>query len=55
MWTGFTSIIFSLQTFMLGKMMVEDAGTRSWSSGAGTVAGGCVGDLLSIWVTEHIF
>ena len=54
-WTGITSILFSAQTFLLGKMMVEDAGTRSWASGAGTVLGGFAGDLLSIWATVHLF
>jgi len=54
-WTGVTSILFSLQAFLLAKMMVEDASARTWWAGAGSIVGGCVGDLASVWATMHLF
>jgi len=53
-WTGITSILFSTQSFILAKMMIDDEAARTWSSGLGTIIGGCAGDLLSLWVTLHV-
>lgn len=55
LWTGITSILFSAQSFMLAKMMIDDAAARTWWAGFGTILGGCAGDILSIWATKHIF
>ena len=54
-WTGITSILFSAQTFVLLKMSIDDAAARTWWAGAGTVLGGCAGDLASLWATIHLF
>jgi len=55
LWTGITSIGFTIQLFMLQKMGVEDEASRSWLAGIGMTTGACAGDLLSIWATVHLF
>ena len=54
-WTAITSVFFSAQSFLLAKMMIDDTASRSWAAGAGMTLGGCVGDLISIWATKHVF
>lgn len=54
-WTAVTSAVFSLQSFAVAKVMMEDSNARSWWAGAGMVVGGVVGDVLSVWITKHLF
>lgn len=54
-WTGVTSFIFGLQSFVQAKIMVEDANARTWSAGAGMIIGGVAGDVASVWITKHLF
>jgi hypothetical protein len=55
LWTGLTSIGWMSQLFILQKLMIDDSAARTGSAGAGTVLGGCAGDLMSLWVTIHLF
>lgn len=54
-WTGITSVLFSAQAFILMKLAIDDSAARTWAAGAGTVLGGCAGDLASLWATIHLF
>lgn len=52
-WTAVTDMLFSLQTFVMAKLMIDDANGRSWWAGAGFTLGGACGSLLAIFVTSH--
>lgn len=52
MWTAVTDMLFSLQNFIMLKLMIDDQNSRSWWSGLGYTLGGTCGSLLSIFVTS---
>ncbi len=54
-WTATSSLIFCLQSFVAGKIMIEDENARTWSSGAGFIVGGVCGDLVSLWITKRLY
>jgi hypothetical protein len=54
-WTAVTSFVFSAQSFILYKLMIDDPKARTWWAGAGMVFGGVLGDVLSVVVTKHLF
>lgn len=53
-WTAITDTLFSLQSFAMVKLMMDDAKARSWWAGAGATLGGTCGSLLSIYVTRKL-
>lgn len=53
-WTCITDTLFSIQTFAMSKLMVEDKNARSWFAGLGCTLGGTCGSLLAILVTSHL-
>lgn len=54
-WTGLTDLLFSAQSFLVGKLMVDHKEFRSWAAGAGVVLGGTSGSLLSIFITKKLY
>lgn len=52
-WTAITDGAFSLQNFVMLKLMVDDEKARSLWAGLGYTAGGICGSLLAIFVTSH--
>jgi hypothetical protein len=54
-WTALTSFLFSAQSFIVWKLMVDDPDARTWWAGAGMVFGGVIGDVLSVILTKHLF
>jgi hypothetical protein len=55
LWTAVTDFLFSLQSFVVAKLMVDHKELRTWSSGLGMACGGTCGSLLSIYVTKHLY
>lgn len=51
-WTAVTDTIYSLQAFLMMKIMTEDDKARSFWSGLGCTLGGTCGSLLAILVTK---
>lgn len=54
-WTALTDTLFSAQSFVMIKLMADDANARSWAAGAGCTLGGTVGSLAAIWATKHLY
>lgn len=54
-WTAITDTLFSLQGFIVAKLMIDDKDARSLYAGAGSVVGGTCGSLFSIWITKHLY
>jgi len=54
-WTAATSFVFSTQSFIIWKLMIDDPDARTWWAGAGMVLGGVLGDVLSVILTRHVF
>ena len=54
-WTAVTSFVFSAQSFVTAKIMIDDENARTWAAGAGMVLGGVLGDVVSVVVTKHLF
>lgn len=52
-WTAITDMLFSLQSFTMSKIMIDDPNGRSWWAGAGFTLGGMCGSLVAIFVTSH--
>jgi hypothetical protein len=52
-WTAITDGAFSLQNFIMMKLMVDDEKARSFWAGLGYTMGGMLGSLLAIFVTSH--
>lgn len=54
LWTAVTDTLFSLQSFVMSKLMVDDVNARTWYMGAGLTIGGTIGSLLAIFITSHL-
>ena len=54
-WTSVTDTLFSAQSFLLAKLMIDNTKARGWAAGLGTTLGGTTGSLLSIFVTKHLY
>lgn len=54
-WTAVTDTLFSAQSFVLAKLMIDDKNARSWAAGLGMTVGGTCGSLLSIYVTKRLY
>lgn len=55
LWTAITDTLFSLQSFAMAKLMMDDARARTWAAGLGATLGGTCGSLLSIFVTKRFY
>lgn len=53
-WTAITDCLFSLQSFAMMKLMVDDKNARTWWMGLGYTIGGTIGSLLAILATSHL-
>ncbi len=54
-WTAITDTLFSAQSFVMAKLMIDDQRARSWSVGLGLTVGGTVGSLLAIYATKKLY
>lgn len=48
-----TDGLICAESFIMGKLMIESAKSRSAAAGAGMILGGMAGSVLSIWVTKR--
>jgi hypothetical protein len=55
LWTAVTDTLFSAQSFLFAKLMIDNKEARSWSAGLGITIGGTCGSLLSIWLTKILY
>jgi hypothetical protein len=53
-WTIITDTLFSMQSFMMAKLMMDDKNGRSWYIGLGYTIGGTLGSCAAIFVTSHL-
>lgn len=53
--TLITDGLIAMQSFIVGKFMVETKELRSWVAGLGMTLGGMAGSVLSIWVTKRFY
>jgi hypothetical protein len=53
-WTAITDTLWSMQNFMMMKLMIDDPAGRSWWMGIGYTIGGTLGSLVAIAVTSHL-
>jgi hypothetical protein len=53
-WTIITDTLFSLQSFAMAKLMMDDANARTWWMGLGYTLGGTLGSCAAIFVTTHL-
>lgn len=51
-WTVVTDTLFSLQSFCMSKLMIDDPKARTWWAGLGFTLGGTLGSCAAIFVTE---
>lgn len=55
LWTAITDSLFTLQGFIVAKLMIDDKDGRTFWCGAGSTLGGTLGSLASIWCTKHLY
>lgn len=55
LWTAITDTAFTAQSFLVAKLMIDDADGRSLYAGAGSTIGGTLGSLFAIWCTKHLY
>lgn len=53
-WTIITDTLFSMQSFCMAKLMMDDKNARTWWMGAGYTVGGTLGSCLAIFVTSRL-
>lgn len=54
LWTAITDTLFSMQSFCMAKLMMDDPNGRTWYMGVGYTIGGTIGSLLAIFITQRI-
>lgn len=55
LWTAVTDSLFTMQAFVVAKLMIDDPNGRSFWAGAGCTIGGTLGSLCSIYVTKKFY
>lgn len=53
-WTIITDTLFSLQSFIMAKLMIDKEECRSWWFGLGFTIGGTCGSCAAIFITQNI-
>lgn len=53
LWTIITDTLFSIQSFAMTKIMIDDPQARSWWAGLGYTLGGTLGSCAAIFVTQN--
>lgn len=51
-WTIITDTLFSMQSFAMAKLMMDDKNARTWYMGIGYTIGGALGSVCAIFVTS---